>query len=248
MHPEPKGIVVFIHGFMGSPKQFSGLIAVAYDQGFSIAALLLPGHGGTAKDFASGTCECWQNHVNSELERFSREYSKIILVGHSMGGLLAINAAVKHNEYMCGLFLLTCPFLLTPFSLPTIKFRLNQVLNPKYRPVVRAYKDSSSVKMTPNIIWCSIKPSAEVKKLIHITEQILPEVKVPISAVYSFTDELTSIKSLDILKSGLLDVQFEQVLLSDSFHAYYTPKDQNVVEQSFMDFVNKTATIEGKEL
>ena len=79
-NPAHKGIVVFIHGFMGSPRQFDRFAETICQQGYSAAALLLPGHGGSAKEFASGSFERWQSHADSEVERFSQDYNNIWLV------------------------------------------------------------------------------------------------------------------------------------------------------------------------
>jgi len=236
-HPDSKGIVVFVHGFMGSPQQFSGLFDVVYRQGYSVSALLLPGHGGSAKYFASGTCERWQGHVDGEVERLSQQYRSIFLVGHSMGGLLAINSSVKFGKSVRGLFLITCPFVLTSFSLYALKLRLKQAFSRRNNPIKKAYFDSCSVTLSPDIIWCTGRPSAEVKKLIYITESNLQKVRVPVTAVYSYADELTSMKSLDILKSGLQDIPFKQMLLTDSIHVYYTPQEQSIIEKSLEEFL-----------
>ena len=102
-NPAENGIVIFIHGFMGSPRQFDKLAAAVQKQGRSAAALLLPGHGGSVRDFAAGTSARWQDYVDAEVESYSRDYADIWLAGHSMGGLLAINAAVRHGEQAPGM-------------------------------------------------------------------------------------------------------------------------------------------------
>ena len=56
-------IVIFIHGFLGSPHQFISLADFVYHMGYACAALLLPGHGGTAKDFAHSSQQQWTEQV-----------------------------------------------------------------------------------------------------------------------------------------------------------------------------------------
>ena len=236
-NPAGKGIVVFIHGFMGSPRQFDRLTMAVYRQGFSAAALLLPGHGGPASEFKSSTFPGWQEHVDSEVERFSRDYQKIWLAGHSMGGLLALNAAVRYSGHVRGVFPIACPFKMTMFSAHTIKIRMQQVFSRSSSPIKAAYRDGSSIKLSPSLIWSTAKPAFELSKLITTAKDNLPKVRAPVMAVYSVSDELTSIASLEILKSGLKGAAFEQIILSDSLHAYYPEHEFSVIERSLVGFI-----------
>jgi len=229
--------VVFIHGFMGSPRQFDSLADAVFRQGCSAAALLLPGHGGTAKDFASGTFENWQSHVDSEVGRVSREYENVWLVGHSMGGLLALNAAVKIAGNVRGVFLIASPFKISAFSLYAIKVRIKQVFSTKSNPIRIAYLSVSSVKPSPSLIWHYAGPAAELKKLMSAARDNLPNVLAPVTAAYSSSDELTSPDSLEILKAELSVVAFEQVLLSDSLHAYYPEHERALLEKALLKMV-----------
>ena len=234
------GIVIFIHGFMGSPRQFDKLAEAVHKQGFSAASLLLPGHGGTAKDFATGTFERWQTYVDAEIERLSRDYKYILLAGHSMGALLSINAAAKYCAHVRGIFTIACPFKITMFSAYTMKVRIKQFFSKKDDPVKVAYLSNSSVTPSPGIIWNAVGPSAEVKKLTSAALEKLPEIRVPVTAVYSSSDELTSIESLGMLSSGLSGAPFEQVLLSDSLHAYYPEHEYAMIENALLKLLSRT--------
>jgi len=56
-------------------------------------------------------------------------------------------------------------------------------------------------------------------------------------AVYSASDELTSIVSLDILKAGLTGASLESLVLADSLHAYYPEHEQLLIEQALLKLV-----------
>jgi len=233
-----ENLVVFIHGFMGSPRQFDKLARIAHKQGCSAAALLLPGHGGAAKEFASGTYERWQNHVCAEVEMYSRDHTDIWLAGHSMGGLLAINAAVKHSLHVRGLFLIACPFRITTVSVHAIKVRIMQVCCRKNNPVKSAYMNGSSVTLSPGLIWRTIRPTSELKTLMQAARDNLPNVRVPVTAVYSKSDELTSIGSLETLKAELTGAPLKELLLTDSLHAYYPEHEQSIIEESLAEMLS----------
>jgi len=235
---ESKDIVIFIHGFMGSPRQFDSLAEAVIKHGFAAATLLLPGHGGCAKHFASGTFESWQSHVDSEVERFSHDYQNIWLGGHSMGGLLAINASVKFSGFARGIFAIACPFKLTMYSMYATKIRLKQLFSKKDDPIKAVYLANSSVALTPDLLLHSRKPGAEMKKLMFTARNNLPEVCVPMTAVYSTSDELTSIESNDILKKELVKAPCEIIILTESLHAYYTEEEREIIEQALIKLVS----------
>ena len=212
-------IVVFIHGFMGSPQQFSRLAKNVHAQGYSVLSLLLPGHGSAVRAFSSVTMEKWQGYVNDEIDRLSPEYDGIFIVGHSMGCLLAINAAAMHNANIRGLFLIACPLKLRWFSAQFLKVRAKQVFYRKSHPMKASYLTSNSVPPSLSLIWRIVKPSAEFMKLIHLTKDNMQSVSVPVAAVFSSDDEIVSIDNLGVLKNGLNQASFESIRLSDSLHA-----------------------------
>jgi len=228
-----KGVVIFIHGFMGSPRQLDNLAACAHRAGFSAVSVLLPGHGAGTKEFSSATMEDWLGHVYTETERFFG-HDKIYLVGHSMGSLIAINTALRYSERISGLFLIACPLKLKIYSAHSLSVKFKQVFYSRNHPMKAAYLAGSSVKLHPNIIWRSAKPTAELKKLIRATEGKLSDVDVPVTAVYSASDELVSIDSLDILKTGLSKATFDSLVLSDSLHAYYLAHEQTMIEERLL--------------
>lgn len=97
---------VFIHGFMGSPAQFSRLAEVARAAGSQSRLITLPGHGGGVREFMRAGRSAWLAHVETELADLRAQHEKLLLVGHSMGGLLAINAAAKQPEGIAGILAL----------------------------------------------------------------------------------------------------------------------------------------------
>ena len=236
-HPEAKGIVLFIHGFMSSPRQFDKFVETVHSTGCSAAALLLPGHGGRAKDFATGSFDIWQSHVNSEVERFSQDYNRIWLVGHSLGGLLALNAAVRYSSHVRGVFTIATPFKLIVFSSHSAKVRMRQIVSGKNSPLKAVYLANNSIKLSPDLIWCFIKPAVEMKKIIQATKNNLPNIRAQVTSVYSKSDELTSFESLQILKSGLTGVPFNQLILTDSLHGYYPQHEQALIEQELTKLI-----------
>ena len=69
----------------------------------------------------------------------------------------------------------------------------------------------------------------------------LPSVHAPVTAAYSSSDELVSLDSLGILFSGLNEAPYEQLLLSDSLHVYYTEDEQDMIRRALLKMIGNGA-------
>jgi len=230
-------IVVFIHGFMGSPRQFDRIAELTHKGGYNAQIILLPGHGGTLKEFSSSTYRMWRSHLYSELDRLSESYDKIWLVGHSMGGLLALCAGRYPSRKISGIFLISTPMELTFLSKEDIKIRLAQVFLDEDHYVNKEYIGKSSIPRTHSMPFHALAPMVEVRKLMSVTRALLPKVRIPVEAVYSVSDELVSIRSLKILKSGLVHAPLKYTVLVDSLHAYFTDEEKELIDKALLDFL-----------
>ena len=233
---DSKSVVVFIHGFMGSPRQFEKMATFVSTHGFNAAVLLLPGHGQTLKEFSVCTNRQWKDHVKAEVDRLANDFDDIWLVSHSMGGLLALSAAVYPNPKVRGVFPIACPFEVTLLSKDDIKVRLISLFGNDDH-IIEEYVENNSIPRSSGLILSALPPMVEVKKLMRSTKAVLPRIRVPVKAVFSVSDELISIKSLEILKSGLLKAKFEYVVLMDSLHAYYTDDEKQKIEAELIEFI-----------
>lgn len=83
-------VLLFIHGIVEGPAQFRPLFRAAERRGISAVSLLLPGHGSDGRAFARSRMRQWQEYVDAAAAHLRRRYPHVVLVGHSMGGLLAM--------------------------------------------------------------------------------------------------------------------------------------------------------------
>jgi len=242
---DSKKLVVFIHGFMGSPRQFDSLAEVVVKNGFNALVLLLPGHGGTLKEFSSVTSRDWRNYVKAEVSRLAEDFDDIWLVGHSMGGLLALNTSVYPNPKVRGAFVIACPLELNFLSKEDIRVRLISIFGDDDNQIKKEYKSKSSVPRHPLIIFRSLAPMFEVTKLMRFVTADLDKIRTPVMAVYSIKDELISINSLGILKSKLEKAPFEYAVLTDSLHAFYTDEEWKIISGNLVGFIENRKEFAG---
>jgi len=219
---EGKGTVIFVHGFMGSPVQFNRLAEVAYAAGFSTLQILLPGHGSGAKDFAKSNMQHWLNALDVEIEKLE---GMIILVGHSMGCLLALHTAKKYGARIQGLLLLACPFDVRLFSFNALRMRL------RYK---KEYIENCSVKISLGLLWYSIKPALEYKRLVKSTMSLVSEINIPTTVIFSTADEVVKVSAAKIIEEKLKHSTI--ITLENSPHAFYLDYEQKIIEEELKKF------------
>lgn len=96
--------VLMVHGIVGTPKQFDFLLETIPED-VSVLNVLLPGHGGSVKDFAKASMAQWKQTVADAMERLCTTHKRVIVVSHSMGTLLTAEAAERWPQVESFLFI-----------------------------------------------------------------------------------------------------------------------------------------------
>ena len=118
---------LFVHGFPDTPCAMSDLANSLHDQGWTVSGLLLPGFGPQLGTLYQQRVELWMDAVCQEIERLKQTHSPVLLVGFSLGGGLAIPAAVRTRPD--GMVLLA-PFCLPYPALLTAAYTLMRIFAP----------------------------------------------------------------------------------------------------------------------
>lgn len=91
-----KHVALLIHGLFLSPRQMELQADEAFKQGYNVISLRLKGHNEKQPDaLDSVTAEDWLQQVFDVYDLAEQLGQKITLMGHSTGGLLALNLALE---------------------------------------------------------------------------------------------------------------------------------------------------------
>jgi len=80
---------LLIHGYGGYPGELERPAVDLYENGFDVFVPRLPGMGTSGEDFLSSTKEDWLNLPLNIAKDLRKRYEKLVMVGHSMGALVA---------------------------------------------------------------------------------------------------------------------------------------------------------------
>jgi len=87
------GAALRVHGFPGTPAEMRPIGAVLRDAGWNVHGLMLPGLGADIANLERRAGRDWSDAVRQALGKLQQSHSPVLLVGYSMGGSLALNAA-----------------------------------------------------------------------------------------------------------------------------------------------------------
>ena len=233
-------IVIFIHGFMGSPNQFADLAKTVYEAGCSYTSILLPGHGSGYLEFVKNGITEWEEHLQAQIEavKGNHNYDKIYLAGHSMGGLLALNASCIGENKIAGVFMLSTPLKVRLFSFRAFLARVKLLAYKKEHEIKTSYFNANSIpRVNVFAALLVLKPVINFYRLVGRTRRRLGEVFVPVCMVHSKNDETTAYKSAKLLRKGLCNTKCESVVLDESWHAYYNGEERKVISDKLIEFI-----------
>ena len=236
---ESQTAILMVHGIFGSPVQFVSIAQALFEQGFTVMAILLPGHGGSAKAFSQASVKHWQRAVHEAAETLRKRYRHIFLLGHSMGGLLAINEALKRRAD--GVMLISVPMRMK-IGLGNIKMCLKILWgNPdKDDDYLKSYRLAFSVEkgsLGRYVLWALQTP--RLLGLISQTRRSISRVQFPVLIIQSRRDETVSWKSVKVFERYMQAAPVETMLLEKSGHSYHHPEEAPNIHDRICRFVNR---------
>lgn len=231
-------IILCVHGFLGGPDLFAPLLP-ALSQAYRVRTLLLPGHAAPAAHYRRTGKSQWQAYVTDELRRAQQAYAHVVLLGHSMGGLLSLNAHLTSPRPQDGLALWETPLRLH-LTWRWIRNDLTLAFVPQHRwdEIAQAYSRENSIQV--NHCWDYLtlaSPTADLMRLIRAGRRSLGEVCCPALVIHAGKDEIVSPASQRILLEGIPLARGLE--LSESWHSMQTENDRNRMVLEMAEWIEK---------
>lgn len=171
--------VLLVHGFTGSPSEMRPLGEFLHQQDFTVLGPRLCGHGTSAIEMADTRWPHWYSSVEDGYHVLKAVCDDIVVVGLSMGGLLAFRLATEYLVHK--IVSLNTPIFLADKRLPLL-------------PVVRLFrsfmpKERREMDVDPkyNIHYESTPLSSlsSMMELIRQVDNLLPLIDRPTLIVQS---------------------------------------------------------------
>lgn len=96
--PDRSHAILLLHGFTGSPQDLKKLGTSLKNQGFACYVPIYSGHGFGAEALLQSSVNQWWEDAQAAYAFLHRHgYAKISVIGHSLGGVFALQLAQNHN-------------------------------------------------------------------------------------------------------------------------------------------------------
>lgn len=212
--------VLMVHGIMGSPRHFDCFLPLLPEQ-WDVYSILLEGHGGTLRDFNRASMAGWKTQVQGWVSRLASKYARVMVIAHSMGTLLTMQAAIAHAHKVKAMVLLA----------PPLRIRVRAALIPRALKVAFGRTDPEDPVEAATCRATSVAPERRLWRylgslphyvaLFRLSRQCRgAQPEVPKLVFLSGADELVSPRS-----GRELQPPAQQHLLAGSGHFYYTPEE-----------------------
>jgi carboxylesterase len=229
--------VLLVHGIYGSPQQFCAIAQHLHALGVASRTVLLKGHGGSGRDFRLANGAAWQETVQEEAAQLKNRYPHVFLMGHSMGGLLCLQEALRNGAD--GVMTLCAPLSVkVGFSQITMTARM-LLGNPAHDDErMRCYRRVNSVKATFFESVLGIIRFFDLFVQMKLAKEAAKSLQTPTLILQSRHDESVWLQSaLELHK--LLGQTSRLVFLEHSTHAYYPPEDEQRMLLEIEQFLEK---------
>jgi len=259
---KPKGAVLLFHGLTGSPFELKKYGQFLYNNGYDVFAECLPGHGEKFEEIYTVKYQDWLEFSYSEFEKLESEYENVFVSGLCLGAVLALAVGMKFQNRVSGIISLSTTLYLDGWRLPWYKcfmpIALSTILKfyynyPECEPHgIKNLKTRTAVKkmLAKGDVGMDNFPMTAFKELLDLSAFIrknLNRVVSPILIIHSKEDDLTSIKSAEVVYKNISSKDKEYIVLYDSYHMVLYDNEKEFVFNKALEFLDGHAVFEKKE-
>ncbi len=241
--------ILCIHGFMASPAEIRWLGKHLADQGYTVYGPRLPGHATDYKDMNRQRWQDWYAAVEDALAVLQAQCERVLVVGHSMGGMLGLLLAA--NTKIDGLVALATPVLFANRSMANanwikwIRPYTDQSDNSPFIQIVREEQARRGENVVGRIrydLW-STAAVGELFALSVVVQASLPKVQVPLLLIYSEGDKTVGLNNRDMILANVKSSTVEQHTLKQSDHILPQDSERETVFEQVAAFIKRYSNL-----
>ena len=237
--------VLLIHGFGGTPWEVRPVADALHAEGLACIAPVLPGHGVRPEVLSSTGWMDWTAAARSHAEALCEAHGRVVMLGMSLGGLLALQTAVElQHRGVIGVVTLGCALRLNTVATGVLTLaqlfgaQMPHVFIPKEGSDVR---DPTARRRNPGYRVNPLRAAREILEGQRAVRRTVPELRVPLLALHGLRDSTAPLAaSLELLERAG-SPERSLVVLPRSGHLIAVDHDAAEVSRQVCAFVRRLA-------
>jgi carboxylesterase len=233
---------LLIHGLTGTPYEMRLLGERLAAAGVRVHGIRLAGHGSGPEELGQVTHTNWYESVVEGFERLRAYDEPNVVIGLSMGAVLAARLAMDQREAVSAVVMLSPAFYL-PFWTRAALRALKPAIDIVNRIYIHQQSDSDIHDAAARRVHPATRllPLQAALNLIELSDQVranLPELLQPTLVIHSRRDHTCPFgKNSAFLMKHLGSAEKRLVALDESFHVITVDSERERVAQETLDFV-----------
>lgn len=186
---------LLIHGLSGDVTDVLPLARSLREDGYQLECPTLEGHGATRKQLANSTRHDWLRTADEAYRRLSMRAEKIVVIGFSMGGLLAFHLTTAYPVD-----------LVITLNTPYKYWNIGQALR-----YLRDDFPIHSRRYLRSIGKIPLRSMVQFRLLLSETKALLPQVSVPCVLFQSKRDDTAHFISANLFADSITKAEAVQI-------------------------------------
>ncbi len=233
---------LLIHGLTGTPYEMRYLGDRLARAGIRVLGVRLKGHAATPEELGATGHSQWYESAVDGLERLRQYGDPIVIIGLSMGAMLAAQLAADQREAVAGLVMLAPAFFLHSTTQAALR-----LIRPARAWGDRIYVRSGRGSDIHDDAARSIHPGTRLMplgaalSLIELSDRMRPrlgEVVQPTLLIHSRRDHTCPYeRNVNLVMRHLGSVEKRALALEESYHVITVDSEKERVAQETLDFI-----------
>jgi carboxylesterase len=235
--------VLILHGFTANLDSVRELFGPLGQTGLEVSAPLLRGHGQASPEHLRGVgWRDWLEDAEQALFDLAGSQGRLIVVGHSMGALLALHLAARHPELIDSVVLATPPIrLVSPLApggpLHFIAGLVSMVVD--RWDLSPCFADLHNAIIPENYRWAPTRTIISLFDLVTATLPVMRDVRAPVLIIHGRRESIVMPESADLVIQALATPPGEKsvVWLEKTDHQVFCDCERHRAVDAVREFV-----------